>query len=196
MNKTHTGWRKATTDPNEAMIGLVSCLECGYNAWIELRANGDQELPVMKKNPVLDDPFNWVLYYETTTGQKELETHPYFNDTEKDLTHNWIAAFSTVEAAAAYRKDGTLMEGLIAGNGGTQCPVRKTDAERYRRDITGDNYKYTFFTDFWKPKDDIPMWVLDEDVKEVFVVCYREEKADKKELGFFLGATEEPLPIP
>ena len=24
------------------------------------------------------------------------------------------------------------------------------------------------------------MWVLDEDVKEVFVVCYREEKADKK----------------
>lgn len=180
MNKTHTGWRKATTDPNEAMIGLVSCLDCGYNAWIELRANGDQELPVMKKNPALDDPFNWVLYYETTAGQKELETHPYFNDTEKDLTHNWIAAFSTVEAAAAYRKDGTLMEGLIAGNGGTQCPVRKTDAERYRRDITGDNYKYTFFTDFWKPKDDIPMWVLDEDVKEVFVVCYREEKADKK----------------
>ena len=96
MNKTHTGWRKATTDPNEAMIGLVSCLECGYNAWIELRANGDQELPVMKKNPVLDDPFNWVLYYETMAGQKELETHPYFNDTEKDLTHNWIAAFSTV----------------------------------------------------------------------------------------------------
>ena len=78
------------------------------------------------------------------------------------------------------KKDGTLMDGLINGNGSTQCPVRKTDAERYRQDITGDNYKYTFFTDFWKPKDDIPMWILDEDVKEVFVVCYKEEKADKK----------------
>ena len=102
--KTHTGWMRATADPNEAMIGLVSCLDYGYNAWIELRANGDQERPVMKKNPVLDDPFNWVLSYAITACKKELETHPYFNDTEKDLTQNWIAALSTVEAAAAYKK--------------------------------------------------------------------------------------------
>lgn len=180
MSKTHTGWMHATTDPNEAMIGLVSCLDSGYNAWIEVRKNGDQEFPIMKKNPMLDDPFNWRLGYSSRTKEKELEEYQYFNETEKDLTYNWIGAFATVEAAAAYKKDRTIIKGLIGNIGSVQCPVRKEDAERYRSDIQGDNYKYTYFTDFWKPKEGISRYIVDEDIENVFVVCYSTEEADKK----------------
>ena len=63
MNKTDTTWTQATTNPSEIMLGLVSCLESGKNAWIEIRKNGDQAYPVMKKNPALENPFNWEMNF-------------------------------------------------------------------------------------------------------------------------------------
>lgn len=37
MSKVHTTWTEATTNVNKAMIMLLSCLDSGKNAWIELR---------------------------------------------------------------------------------------------------------------------------------------------------------------
>ena len=54
MSKVHTTWTEATTNVNKAMIMLLSCLDSGKNAWIELRKNGDQAYPIRMKNPALD----------------------------------------------------------------------------------------------------------------------------------------------
>ncbi len=173
-----TGWTNATVDPNKAMIGFVSCLEAGKNAWIEVRKNGDQTYPVMKKNPELDNPFNWTMMYALPRNEKEMGDHNYFNETEKDLTYNWTAAFGTREAIEAYQKDGTISEGLCKGIGICH-PVKITDAEAYRKEIVGDDYKYAYYTTYWKPKNHIPYYVLDESIKDVFVVCYDDEPFDK-----------------
>lgn len=63
------------------------------------------------------------------------------------------------------------MEGLIMG-GSVSCPVKIEDANRYRREITGDNYKYSYFADWWKPADGIATYIPDPSVGKVFVVCY------------------------
>ena len=82
MSKVHTTWTEATTNVNKAMIMLLSCLDSGKNAWIELRKNGDQAYPIKMKNPELDNPFNWEMSYSTPRNEKEMMNYKYFNDTE------------------------------------------------------------------------------------------------------------------
>lgn len=178
MGKVYTNWTHATQNPNEAMIGLVSCLEHNKNAWIEVMKNGDQDLPIMRKNPLLDNPFNWEASYGTQRNKEEMAKHCYFNETEKDLTYNWTDCLGTKEAVEAYQKDGTIMEGLILG-GSVQCPVRVEDANAYRRDIQGDNYQYGFFVTYWKPKEGIKHWIVDDRVGDVFVICYDDGPINK-----------------
>lgn len=180
MGEISTRWTQATKDPNEAMISLVSCLEAGLNAWIELRKNGNQELPIKIKNPLLDNPFNWAFNYGTLRNDKELEKENWFNDTEKDLTLNWVACFGERKAIDAYQKDGTISAGMFTGMGICH-PVRIEDANYYRREIVKDGYKYGYFVDHWKPKDSIPYWVVDETAGDVFTICYTEGPVDKKE---------------
>ena len=87
MKETYTNWTAATNNPNKAIIGLVSCLESGKNAWIEIRKNGEQDYPLKIKNPALENPFNWEIMYGVPRNEKEMMNHKYFNDTEKDLTY-------------------------------------------------------------------------------------------------------------
>lgn len=175
--KIHTDWSEATTNVNKAMMALLSCLETGKNAWIELRKNGDQAYPVRRRNPALDDPFNWTMAY----GVPKMNDgdHVYFNDTERDLTENWIATFGTEEAVVAYRKDRTISKDLFRGIG-LEYPVRIADANRYRREIKGDGYEYGYWRVCWKPKVGIPYWVADGSVGDVFTVCYTDEPVDRK----------------
>lgn len=178
MGNVSTRWMQATTDPSEALIGFVSCLESNKNAWIEIRKNGDQDYPIMKKNPLLDNPFNWTSAYGVPRNEEEMANGQYFNNTEKDMTYNWIAAFGTEKAIEEYQKNGTITEGLMNG-GGISHPVRIKDANAYRRDIIGDNYKYGYFVQYWKPKDGIKYYVVDDSIDDVFVICFDDGPVDK-----------------
>ena len=123
MNKTDTTWTQATTNPSEIMLGLVSCLESGKNAWIEIRKNGDQAYPVS------ETPFNWEMNYGGPRNEQQLKNYDFFNETEKDLTYNWISCFGTKEAVDLYQANGTVMEGLFLG-GNIACPVRLLTGNR------------------------------------------------------------------
>lgn len=180
MSKIKTSWTRATTNPNEAMIALTACLASGKNAWIEVLKNGDQEFPIMKKNPALEDPFNWTMSYGEPRNEQQLKETSFFNEIEKDLTYNWTSCYGTKEAAEEYQKNGRIMEGLILG-GETECPVRIEDANRYRKEITGDNYKYNYWVTRWKAKDGIPYYIVDEDIGDVFTICYKNEPVNIKE---------------
>lgn len=179
MDNINTGWAPATADPNIAMSSLISCLESGKNAWIEVRKNGDQTHPVMMPNPLLDDPFNWEMDYGTLRIHAKLDDSQFVNETEKDLTLNWISCFGTKEAVEQYQKTGTVIEGLVLG-GSISCPVKIKDANAYRRDITGDCYRYNHWVTFWKPKNGIVRQVIDDRIDGVFTICYDDRPMDKK----------------
>lgn len=42
-------------------------------------------------------------------------------------------------------------------------------------------YEYGYWVTFWKPKDDIPYWIADENIGDVFTICFNDEAVDKKE---------------
>lgn len=179
MNKVCTNWCHAVKDPQVAMMNLIHCLNAGHNAWLELRENGDQYYPIMIVNPVLDDPFNWTFSYGSVRNDAEITAHDFLNVTERDLTMHWVNAMGTEKAVEAYKKDGTVMEGLIMG-GGISCPVKIEDANRYRRDITGDSYKYDYFANWWKPAEGVPSHIPDPNAGKVFTVCYDNSPVDVK----------------
>jgi len=187
----HTGWTEATTNISKAALSLIACLESGRNSWLEVQENGKQDFPIKKTNPLLDNPFNWTMSYGTPTSSKELESRRYFNDTEKELIFNWTGAFGTEEAIKIYEETGEITEGLLSSSGICH-PVKKVDANKYRREIKKDNYEYGFWTTYWKPKNSIPCYVADDTVGNVYVVCYSEtgiiDKSDalKKAANFLL----------
>ena len=182
MGKTSTAWTQATTDPNKALIGLVSCIQNNKNAWIEIRKNGDQDYAIMKKNPLLNDPFNWTAYCCKSRNEKDMADKEYFNDTEKDLAYNWTWGYGNKEAVQAYEKDGTIKEGLLLYQSFDNIghPVKIEDANAYRRDITGDNYEYGCFVHDWEPKKGIKRYIVDDSIDEVFVICFDDGPVDVK----------------
>lgn len=178
MSEVYTTWTEATNNASKAMMGLISCIESGKNAWIEVRKNGEQEYPIMRKNPALDNPFNWEMLYGVPRNEKEMMDHKYFNDTEKDLTYNWTACFGEEDAIKEYQNNGTISKELFQGCGVCH-PVRIIDANFYRKNIVGDNYEYDYWVTYWKPKNDIPYWIVDDTVGDVFTICFNNEKVNK-----------------
>ena len=178
MSKVYTTWTEATNNVSKAMMGLVSCIESGKNAWIEVRKNGEQACPIKIKNPALDNPFNWEMMCGVPRNETELMNHKYFNDTEKDLTYNWTACFGEENAIKEYQSNGTITKELFNGVGICH-PVRIKDANFYRKNILGDNYEYGYWVTYWKPKKNIPYWVVDDSIGDVFTICFDDEIVDK-----------------
>lgn len=164
---------------------MMHCISCGYNAWIEVQKNGEQSYPILIPNPELDNPHNWTSSIATTSQPKT----NFLNNTEKDLTENWICAFSCSEKAVeAYVKEGKITEGLIrlATDNVPEahlCNIRKTDATKFRQIYTKDGYDYTkpSFYHLWKPKEGIPYYIPDPSIDKVFVVCYNNEPVNMKQ---------------
>ena len=180
MKETYANWTEATNNPNKAIIGLVSCLESGKNAWIEIRKNGEQDYPLKIKNPALENPFNWEMMYGVPRNEKEMMNHKYFNDTEKDLTYNWTACYGEAKAIEEYQKNGTITKEMFNGMGICH-PVRIKDANFYRKNILGDNYEYGYWVTYWRAKKDIPYYIVDESIGNVFTICYNDELCDRSE---------------
>lgn len=178
----HTGWAQAQTSVEAALLGLMSCLEAGKNAWIEVQKNGEQDFPILTLNPDLNDPFNWEMMYGVPRNEKTMAEHHYINETEKDLTYNWVAAFSDREAAEIYRTTGEVTPGLFFGMG-VCTPVRIADANKYRAEVVGDNYKNGSWVTFWKPKNDFK-YRVPADIGQVFVVCYDDAPAPDKATAY------------
>jgi hypothetical protein len=166
--KIYTNWTEATTNVSKAFMGLLHAIDSGYEAWLEIQDNGKQDYPVKIVNPTLDNPFNWTSYIGVPRDFKAILDHKYINDTEKDLTVNWIDCFGTLEAIEHYQKTGELIDGAI-NSCGRSHPVRIKDANNYRKNK--DGYEYGFWMNWWKPKDEVPYWIPDPNIKKVFVVC-------------------------
>lgn len=195
----NTNWTKATTDPQEALSSLMSCLLCGHNAWLEIRKNGDQSLPISIINPELDDPFNWEFNFGSFATTASITK--FLNETEKDLMLNWEHAYATKEAAEAYRKHGKITKGLFNGSG-ESIPVKRRDAQRYRDTFVKDGYQYQkpssskpTWMNFWRPKKNIRLWVPDPKIQYVFTVCFDNKERDlytslKRAENFFKECAE------
>ena len=174
-----TSWCEATTNANSALISLITCLDAGHNAWIEVQKNGEQTFPIKMKNPALDDVRNWQLNFGSFTKKASNE---YFNKTEKDLAENWVWVHGEPKAVIAYQKDGTILPGFMNfPQVGTGYAVKRDDANAYRKSVLNDGFDYwqTPWQDNWKPKDGVPYYVTDDRISEVFVICYNDEPYDK-----------------
>lgn len=178
-NKVYTDWTPAKVNYQDALISLQACRGSHAVCWLELRDNGDQTYPIKMPNPLLEDPFAWRHSYGTITSPSNLKAHKFLNETERDLTYNWIAGYGNPEAIAKYKENRELAEGLCMGIGNVKCfPIRIEDAQKYRDTFIKDGYRYgkpgeeTCFVDFWSPKDGIPFYVPDQNVGKVLVVCY------------------------
>lgn len=177
MGSVKTNWTEATQDLTTAIVSLLAAIESGRHAWIEIRKNGNQEFPILKKNPVLDNPFAWESLYGTV--RKDTKPGQYFNETEKDLAKNWVACFGTEEAVQAYEQEGRIIEGLISRRGGIAHPVRIDDANAYRKQYWGEEYHYEYWKYEWAPKKGIPYEIVDESIGDVFVICTDDQAPDK-----------------
>jgi hypothetical protein len=174
-----TNWTQATTDVHAAMIGLISCLDSGRNAWLEIQVNGEQSFPIKKKNPALDDPFNWTMSYGVPRNERELNEYRFFNATEEDLTRNWYCAFGDQTAHDLYVNERKVTKELFRGYG-IITPVRFEDIDKWRAEQGAGPFGYSWVT-HWQPIRDIPYWIVDDSIKEVFVVCSDGKVQDRKE---------------
>lgn len=179
----YTNWCKAMADPFEAISALIQCLNSGYNAWIEVQKNGEQDLPFKVKNPALDDPHNWKSACGYIPSPQEMANKTFFNKTEEDLFYNWTEVFSTKAAADEYKKTGGVSEGLVCLATdkypyGIRCNVRKDDATHCRKTFGKQPYNYVNspFYNMWVPA--VEPYIVDESIDKVFVICYSEEPCD------------------
>ncbi|MDF2880206.1 MAG: hypothetical protein K0R54_763 [Clostridiaceae bacterium] len=176
-NNINTAWTKATEDYTEAMVGLLSAIDAGKNAWIEIRKNGDQDIPIMISNPELDHPKNWTMFYGCRRNLKELENRSYINDMEKELTYNYTTCFGPEKAVDNYYATGQLTKDNFFGIGMCHA-VKISDCIEYRKNTDGYN-NYEYWVTFWKPKDGIAYRVPKE-IDKVFTICYDDEPLDRK----------------
>lgn len=174
--KVYTNWSEATTSYSAALAGLISAIEAGKNAWIEVRKNGEQDYPIMVPNPKLNHPRAWTMSYSIPRNRTVLENHKFINNTEKDLTLNYTVAFGTQEAIDRYYETGILTSDNFRGMGICHA-VKIEDAIEYRKNIDGykDFHNWIYF---WKPQNN-DYWVP-ADIDKVFTVCYDDQPTDKK----------------
>lgn len=72
LKKVRTDWSDPTQNITEAVCSLMRSLDHGYNAWLEIREDGNENSP--KENPALlgkvfvvcydDQPFNSIKAFE------------------------------------------------------------------------------------------------------------------------------------
>lgn len=187
-NKVYTDWTTAKVNYQEALLALQACRGSHATCWLELRDNGDQTYPIKMPNPLLDDPFSWRYSYGTVTSPDNLKAHKFLNETERDLTYNWIVGYGNPEAIAKYKENRELVEGLCFGAGNGICfPIRIEDAQKYRDIFMKDGYRYgkpgkgTCFVVFWEPQKEITYCVPDPKVGKVLVICYNHQRTAMSE---------------
>lgn len=166
-----TNWCKATRNYVMALQGLISAIEAGKNAWIEIRKNGEQKYPIMVPNPALNHPREWTMSYGTLRDESKLLDHKFLNETEKDLTYNYTTAFGSQEAIDAYYETGVLTKENFLGMGICHA-VKIKDAIEYRKNIDGYNNYYQWVT-FWKPREGVHE--VPAEIDKVFTICYDDQ---------------------
>lgn len=179
-NKIYTNWTTATTNYAHALSGLISAIEAGKNAWIEIRRNGDQDYPLMIPNPNLDHPKAWTMSYGTIRNEMDIINHKFLNETEKDLTNNYTTAFGSQEAVDRYYETGVLTKENFLGVGICHA-VKIEDAIEYRKNDDGySNYRHWVY--FWQPRNNA--YRIPANIDKVFTVCYDNQPVSDKKILF------------
>ena len=179
MKGALTSWTEATTDYVVALQSLISAVEAGKNAWIEIRKNGEQDFPIMIPNPALNHPKAWTMCYATKRNEEDLLNHRYLNETEKELTYNYTTAFGEQEAIDRYYETGVLTKENFFGVGICHA-VKIKDAIEYRKNIDGYN-SFSYWVTFWQPREGA--YRVPADIERVFTICYDDQPIiSKKEL--------------
>lgn len=179
-------WTRPTIEPEIAVTNLISCLQHYKNAWIEMVNNCELERAITIINPELDNPFNWEFAYGTYETKNEIDKLCFINETEKDLTYNWIHGFGSAEAVKKYQSNREITKGLMLSVG-VCSPIRIEDAQKYRDLFVKDGYKYKYpsasektWISHWRPKEGVKYWVPDPNIGKVFVVFFNTDPVDRK----------------
>ena len=111
MNKK-TNWTSATHNPFKAFKGLVSCLQSGYNAWIELQENGKQDNPLLETNPNINNLSTWKssgsYFVQDWAKEKERIENDTIHPFAKKLMLEYTTVFGSEEEYENYLKTGEV----------------------------------------------------------------------------------------
>lgn len=169
----NSNWTEATQDIETAIIGLLSCQKSGHKAYIEVMDNSKAAFPIKIKNPALNDKENWTMGLGIPTPKDfnfPCSDKIFWNETEKDLYHNYDYTFSRrrcINGHVYFNKDAC---------GGFVCPTCKAEAKQVCGPVKIKDPKNRTWVIEWKPKDGVPYWVADPDIKEVYVVCFDDDE--------------------
>lgn len=174
MSAPSIAWTTATTSIEKAISGLLSALASKRNAWIEIQKNGEQSNPIKRKNPQLDNPFNWSLECQYIAADDYPKMEDFFNATEKDLHENWTGGyFRDAKSREHYIKTGEILPDTLT-QAGISCPVRVVDWLKTRPDLDPNSLPMKNWRAIWGPlkypAPGIPYWVTDDRIGDVFVV--------------------------
>ena len=176
MNTNGTNYTDATIHKKVAMMGLVSALDRGFKAWIEIRNNKDCVYPYLKPNPNIG-----YQDYEGRWSYNTVYSHNVTDTIEKDLIENWAYTFAKKEARELYINEGIVTEGLDFGIG--ICTNVKISDLNKLREGRGETFIKAGHVQ-WTLK--VKRNVVDDSIGNVFVVCTYSHKLDSEDEYFNL----------
>lgn len=176
--KKNTNWSKATTNLFEAIKSLLSALQAGKIAHLEIMKNEDVAYPIKVENPETLKMENWTMMFGLPKQNDQVD---FWNETERYLVQECYHTYATPEAIRLFEEEGLITEELML-NGGTEYMIPFDIAREIRLAQDG----YDLATNQWargtyyRIKDGIEHWVIDPKVKWVFVVVIEEDETLKK----------------
>ena len=176
--KKNTNWSKATTNLFEAIKSLLSALQAGKIAHLEIMKNEDVAYPIKVKNPETLKMENWTMMFGLPKQNDQVD---FWNETERYLVQECYHTYTTPEAIRLFEEEGLITEDLLK-SGGAEYMIPFDIAREIRLAQDG----YDLATNVWARgthyciKDDVERWVLDPSVKWVFVVVIEEDQTLKK----------------
>lgn len=134
--KTLTNWTEATRNPFKAISSLISCLQAGRNAWLELQENGNQEYPLREKLiKESTDPCAWDCacqpFAQDWEERKEvILTSDSYSPMQKKFMTEYTSVFGSQEQYDNYLKTGDAdFRGI-----GRQYLIKYDDLARKRKE--------------------------------------------------------------
>lgn len=164
-------WTQATTELEQAILGVLSCRKAGYKAWIEIANNADVPFPIQIKNPALNDPESWTMSYGIPKPAPKDEQESFFNDTEKDLYYNYDYSFRRYRCEKGHIH---FEKKQLFAN--VKCPKCGKESSQFCGPVKlKDPHSRTWIT-IWQAKKDVPYWIPDPKISDVYVIAHDTDK--------------------
>lgn len=177
-------WTQATTELEQAILGVLSCRKAGYRAWIEIANNADVPYPIQIKNPALNNPENWTMLYGIPKPPPSEEQKSFFNNTERDLYYNYDYSFRRYRCEKGHI---FFVKQLFSGG---KCPKCNTETNQFCGPVKLKDPSNRTWITCWTAKKDVPCWIPDPKVSGVYVVAHSNNEAALNERQSLLQIAE------